>query len=147
MRLLLARSGAMAIEVTPLPASRRPSRSRSRWRRCRSSPDDFRLRHKTSDRAFYDEARAAAGTFEVVFTDPDGFLTEGSFTNLFVERGGDAADPASVARPAARSAARAADRGGTRGRRPICASRIWQDGFLIGNAVRGLMRATRPAIG
>ena len=50
--------------------------------------DDFRLRHKTSDRAFYDEARAAAGAFEVLFRDPDGFLTEGSFTSLFVERGG-----------------------------------------------------------
>src|SRR3546814_11981979 len=52
------------------------------------SPGDFRLRHKTSSRRFYDEARIAAGTFEVVFTAPEGRLTEGSFTNLFVERGG-----------------------------------------------------------
>jgi para-aminobenzoate synthetase/4-amino-4-deoxychorismate lyase len=49
---------------------------------------DFRLHHKTSDRGFYDEARAAAAAFEVLFVDPEGFLTEGSFTNLFVERPG-----------------------------------------------------------
>ena len=29
-----------------------------------------------------------AGTWEVVFRDDDGFLTEGSFSNLFVERDG-----------------------------------------------------------
>jgi para-aminobenzoate synthetase/4-amino-4-deoxychorismate lyase len=49
--------------------------------------DDFRLAHKTSDRRSYDEARANAGTFEVLFVDQEGFLTEGSFTNLFVRRG------------------------------------------------------------
>jgi dihydrolipoamide dehydrogenase len=32
---------------------------------------DFRLVHKTSDRAFYDEAKVRAGAFEVVFTDPE----------------------------------------------------------------------------
>ena len=35
--------------------------------------DDWRLNHKTSDRQFYDEARTAAGTFEVVFTDSHQF--------------------------------------------------------------------------
>src|SRR3546814_9756432 len=51
------------------------------------SPDDFRSRHKTSDRAFHDAPRKAAGTFEIAFVDAHGFLTEGSFTSLFVERG------------------------------------------------------------
>jgi para-aminobenzoate synthetase/4-amino-4-deoxychorismate lyase len=49
-------------------------------------PSDFRLRHKTTDRGFYDAARTAAGTFEVIFVRPDGLLTEGSFTNIFVPR-------------------------------------------------------------
>ena len=49
------------------------------------SRDDFRLRHKTTDRAFYDDARD--GAFEVLF-ERDGNLTEGSFTSLFVERDG-----------------------------------------------------------
>jgi para-aminobenzoate synthetase/4-amino-4-deoxychorismate lyase len=44
------------------------------------------LRHKTTDRAFYDGARGRA--FEAIFFLPDGRLSEGSFTNLFVERGG-----------------------------------------------------------
>ena len=52
------------------------------------SPDDWRLRHKTSDRGFYDAARRGAGVFEVVFFDGEGRLTEGSFTNVFVERDG-----------------------------------------------------------
>jgi para-aminobenzoate synthetase/4-amino-4-deoxychorismate lyase len=55
--------------------------------------EDFRLRHKTSDRGFYEEARRASGCFEVIFVDPEGFLTEGSFTHLFVERDGDMATP------------------------------------------------------
>jgi len=87
LRLLLSPTGALAIEsrmlpeapdgpvavtLTPLPVA----------------PDDFRLRHKTSDRGFYDEARTASGRFETLFTDPDGFVTEGSFTSVFVKRGG-----------------------------------------------------------
>jgi para-aminobenzoate synthetase/4-amino-4-deoxychorismate lyase len=51
------------------------------------SPNDFRLRHKTTDRRFYDEPRKQAGTWEVIFHDPEGFLTEGSFSNIFVARG------------------------------------------------------------
>jgi len=42
--------------------------------------DDWRLRHKTSDRDFYDDSRRAAAAvracFEVVFARPDGQLTE-----------------------------------------------------------------------
>jgi para-aminobenzoate synthetase/4-amino-4-deoxychorismate lyase len=47
--------------------------------------NDFRLRHKTNDRAFYTEARNLAGTFEVALCDAQGFVTEGSFTNIFVK--------------------------------------------------------------
>jgi para-aminobenzoate synthetase / 4-amino-4-deoxychorismate lyase len=48
-------------------------------------PSDFRLRHKTSDRSIYGSARADSGAFETVFTDRQGFITEGSFTNIFVK--------------------------------------------------------------
>jgi para-aminobenzoate synthetase/4-amino-4-deoxychorismate lyase len=86
VRLLLSPSGAMAIElrdrrplpeqpvtvaVAPLPVP----------------PDDPRLHHQTSDPVL-EEARAAAGTFELLFRDAAGFLTQGSCTNLFVERAG-----------------------------------------------------------
>ena len=45
---------------------------------------DFRLRHKTTDRGFYVRARDSAGSFEVALVDPHGFITEGSFSNIFV---------------------------------------------------------------
>ena len=45
---------------------------------------DFRLRHKTTDRDFYTHARDSAGSFEVALVDPHGFITEGSFSNIFV---------------------------------------------------------------
>jgi para-aminobenzoate synthetase/4-amino-4-deoxychorismate lyase len=86
LRLLLAPSGAIAIEVAPLPAPFAAPVPVAIVP-LPVAPDDFRLSHKTSDRAFYDDARRAAGTAEVVFVDGDGFLTEGSYTNVFVPRG------------------------------------------------------------
>jgi para-aminobenzoate synthetase/4-amino-4-deoxychorismate lyase len=87
VRLLLSRSGALSIEVRALPDD--PARTAEvALAPMPVSPEDFRLRHKTSDRGFYDEARKAAGAFEVIFHDEAGFLTEGSFTHVFVERGG-----------------------------------------------------------
>ncbi len=83
IRLLLAQSGAIAVEVAPMPAVLdRPLQVAIVPLPVATS--DFRLRHKTSDRGFYDAARIAAGTDEVVFVRPDGRLTEGSFTSLFV---------------------------------------------------------------
>ncbi|WP_288935202.1 aminodeoxychorismate synthase component I [uncultured Sphingomonas sp.] len=84
VRLLLARDGAIAIEVAPLPAPR-TSPIRVAVVPLPVAPHDYRLRHKTSDRGFYDAARRAAGTDEVVFAS-EGVLTEGSFTSLFVPR-------------------------------------------------------------
>ena len=92
LRLLLSRTGALAIEVRALP-NPPSSPVQAALVPLPVSPEDFRLRHKTSDRAFYDEARAAAGTFEVVFQDEAGFLTEGSFTHVFVRRGGSLVTP------------------------------------------------------
>ncbi len=82
IRMRLARSGALAIAADALPES--PADLTATIVLLPIDAEDPRLRHKTSDRAFYDETRAAAGTFEVIFARPDGLLTEGSFTNLFV---------------------------------------------------------------
>lgn len=85
VRLLLSRSGAIAIEVRPLggwpqaviPVSVVP----------RHVPlDDVRLYHKTTDRSLYSRALAEGGTLEVLLTDTDGYLTEGTFTSIFLER-------------------------------------------------------------
>jgi para-aminobenzoate synthetase/4-amino-4-deoxychorismate lyase len=87
VRLLLARGGAIAVEVCPLPDGPQGPVDVA-IAPLPVSPLDFRLRHKTSNRGFYREARRASGTFEVIFADPAGFLTEGSFTTIFVERDG-----------------------------------------------------------
>jgi para-aminobenzoate synthetase/4-amino-4-deoxychorismate lyase len=139
VRLLLSRSGSFAIELRPLaPPPEAPVEVALAALPVDS--DDFRLCHKTSDRAFYDEARAAAGTFEVVFEDVAGFLTEGSFTNIFAERGGRLVTP-----PLSRGLLP-----GVLRQRLLDEGRAVEgdlkpadvaDGFLLGNAVRGLVPA------
>ena len=140
IRLRLSRSGAMAIELRPLPP-RPPQPVPVAIAALPVDPQDFRLRHKTSDRAFYDEARSASGAFELLFRDPAGFLTEGSFTSLFVERGGKLLTP-----PLARGLLpgilrdRLIEEG--RAEEQDLTETDLADGFLIGNSVRGLIRAT-----
>ncbi|HYE26863.1 MAG TPA: aminodeoxychorismate synthase component I [Allosphingosinicella sp.] len=147
VRLVLSPSGALAIEARPLPAAAegpvavvlapRPVEK-----------EDFRLRHKTSDRRFYDDAREAAGTFEVAFVDDDGFVTEGSFTSVFVERDGQLLTPP-LARGllpgVLREALIEAGRAGEADLQP----KDLAGGFFVGNAVRGLMaaRLVRPPAG
>ena len=139
LRLLLARSGRMAIEIAPLPQP--PS---SPWRVALTplpvSTDDFRLRHKTSDRDFYDSARKGCAADEVIFVDPLGRLSEGSVTNVFVPRGeqlltppltqgllgGVLRDELIESGAAIEAEVRAAD---------LAA------GFYVGNALRGLIAA------
>jgi para-aminobenzoate synthetase/4-amino-4-deoxychorismate lyase len=104
------------------------------------SPHDFRLVHKTSDRAFYDDARVKAGTFEVIFEDEVGFLTEGSFTNIFTERDGKLVTP-----PLSRGLLpgvlreRLLETGEAVEGDLVAADLV--SGFYIGNAVRGLIPA------
>lgn len=90
VRLVLAPSGRMAVEVRPLPAVPEGPVD-VRVARVPVARDDFRLRHKTTNRAFYDDMRT--GAFETIFALPDGRVTEGSFTNIFVERDGSLLTP------------------------------------------------------
>jgi para-aminobenzoate synthetase/4-amino-4-deoxychorismate lyase len=142
IRLLLAPTGAIAIQVSPMPAA----------------PDgpvevaivphpvaagDFRLQHKTSDRAFYDEARRAAGTFEVALT-RGGVLTEGSFTSLFVKRGGLFVTPP-LARGLLPGVLRAELLETGRAIEGDLSPADLANGFFIGNALRGLIPAVAIA--
>ncbi len=137
LRLLLAASGAVAIEVGSVPLS--PALAEVAIVPLPVDPSDFRLVHKTSDRSFYDSARRAAGTFEVLFEHPDGSLTEGSFTSLFVPRGDVLVTPPArsllpgVLRAELLATGRAVEGRLTRA--------DLTHGFRIGNALRGLIPA------
>lgn len=92
LRLLLGRSGAIAIEIGDVPAeSSAPIAAALVPLPVDSS--DFRLRHKTSDRAFYDEARRRSGCAEVLLVDTEGYLTEGSRSSIFLKRDGQLLTP------------------------------------------------------
>jgi para-aminobenzoate synthetase/4-amino-4-deoxychorismate lyase len=137
LRLLLSRSGAMAIETRPLPEA--PAQPvKVALAPLPVDPADFRLRHKTSDRSFYDQARG--GGFETVFVDSDGFVTEGSFTNVFVQRDGKLLTP-----PLSRGLLpgilreRLLEEG--RALEAELREDDLKDGFLIGNSLRGLVGA------
>ncbi|WP_310468246.1 aminodeoxychorismate synthase component I [Sphingomonas sp.] len=138
-RLLLSPTGTMAIEVKPIDE---PAPGPVEVKLCPLpvATDDARLRHKTSERGFYDDARTASGAFEVVFTDPEGFVTEGSFTNVFVDRGGTLVTPP-LSRGLLPGILRASlvDSGKAMECDLIAADLA--DGFYIGNMLRGLLRA------
>ena len=138
IRLLLSATGAIAIDVSPMP----PPVSAPIAVAIVPLPvaaSDYRLRHKTSDRDFYDRARRDAGTAEVVF-ELDGHLTEGSYTSVFVERDGVLLTPPlahgllpGVLRADLIAEGRAAEAALTRD--------DLAGGFYVGNALRGLMPA------
>lgn len=142
VRLVVARSGAHALEAAPMPASF-SGPAICAVLSLPVSESDWRLRHKTSDRGFYEAALKAArraGAQEALLRRDDGLLTEGSFTNLFVEKDGVLVTPRSehgllpgVLRASLIEAGRAVE-----------GDVVLDDlmgGFFIGNAVRGLMPA------
>ena len=136
VRLLLSPSGAIAVEVSPLPLSP-PVPVEVRIVPLPVDPSDIRLRHKTSDRAFYDRARGDA--FEVVFEAPDGTLTEGSYTSLFVPRGDTLVTP--PAGPLLPGVLRAELLETGRAVEGVVTRANLANGFFIGNALRGLIPA------
>ena len=142
LRLLVSRGGAYCLELGELPAPF------SEPVLCSVLPlpvdsGDWRLRHKSSDRHFYEDALAAArgaGAGEALLIRDDGLLTEGSFTSLFVERDGTLLTP-----PAALGLLPGVLRHSLlESGRAVEAELTLADlagGFLIGNAVRGLIPA------
>ncbi|WP_162875556.1 aminodeoxychorismate synthase component I [Sphingomonas crusticola] len=143
LRLMLGRSGAMAVEVRDLPPP--PAEPVAvQVATLPVDPADFRLRHKTTDRAFYADARAKAGTFEMLFVRPDGLLTEGSFTNLFVPRDGKLVTPPLHLGllPGILRAALIAQGDAVEANLTVA---DLQGEFFIGNDLRGLMKARLAA--
>ena len=148
VRLLVARGGASALETAPLPEPlAEPVKVAALPHPL--DPSDWRLMHKTSDRGFYEDALAAArtlGAAEAVLVrnaeSGGGRVTEGSWTNVFVEgEDGVLLTPPThlgllpgvlreqlIAEGCAREAELTLD--------------DLAGGFWLGNALRGLMRAT-----
>jgi para-aminobenzoate synthetase/4-amino-4-deoxychorismate lyase len=93
VRLLSSRRGAMALEASALPdiAEQSGQILSAIALPIPVDPGDWRLRHKTTDRGFYEEALEVArhaGADEALLLHDDGLMTEGCTTNIFVERDG-----------------------------------------------------------
>ena len=142
LRLLLARSGEFSLETAPLPE---PPEGVAE---CIALPlpvvpGDWRLRHKSTDRGFHTEALGIAqarGAREAVFVRDDGLVTEGSYTNLFVERDGVLLTP-----PVALGLLPGILRNelieqGAAAEAELTLADL-ANGFFIGNALRGLIAA------
>ncbi len=87
VRLTLGVRGDTQIEATSFTTS--DAAWRFAFAAAPVSSSDWRVYHKTTQRSFYDDALAAAdGCDEVVFVNERGEITEGSRTNVFVERDG-----------------------------------------------------------
>ncbi|PZU09348.1 MAG: aminotransferase [Sphingobium sp.] len=140
VRLLVSRRGSVAIEVREhrtwpqaiLPVAVVP----------RQAPaHDLRLRHKTTDRTIYRDALKRGGTYEVLLKDEQGYLTEGCFSTLFVERGDKLVTP-----PLSRGALPGILRQslldiGEAVEGDLRVADL-EKGFFLGNAARGMVAAT-----
>jgi len=140
LRLLVSRRGSTAIEV----------REHRTWPQVimqvavvkrEAGPGDPRLLHKTTDRSLYRDVLNRGGTYEVLMTDADGFLTEGCFSSIFVERGDKLVTPPlsrgllpGVLRRSLIDMGEAVEAD----LRP----RDLENGFFIGNAARGMVAAS-----
>jgi para-aminobenzoate synthetase / 4-amino-4-deoxychorismate lyase len=89
VRLLLERSGqlkASSSAVSDLP----PLPVRIVFSEEKTEKTDIFLRHKTTRRELYDRKLASVrkkGYFEIIFTNSEGEVTEGAFSNIIIKRG------------------------------------------------------------
>ena len=143
VRLLLARGGAVAVEVrdpSPWPQAIMQVAIVPRT----LGNDDVRVRHKTTDRRHYQAALRAGGTIEVLLTDETGYLTEGCFSNIFVERGDRLLTPP-LARGLLPGVLRQSLIDMGEAEEADLKPHDLDSGFFIGNAARGLVAASAVA--
>ena len=142
LRLAASRSGAFSLELSDMPEPF-PEPAICALMRLPVDTGDRRLRHKTSDRGFYEAGLAAArdaGADEVVFLRDDGFVTEGCITNVFVVRNAVLlTPPAHLGLLPGVLRQSLLDQG--RAREAELRVDDLANGFLIGNALRGLIPA------
>ncbi|WP_338721510.1 aminodeoxychorismate synthase component I [Devosia sp. XK-2] len=143
VRLTLAESG-LDLTAVPLPPS--PDKFRFAIADATLDSNMVWLAHKTTNRAFYDAPRQKAhdecGLDELVFINERGELTEGSFTNLFVEQEGRLlTPPLHCGLLPGTLRAELIAQGKAEERVLTLADLRKADAIWLGNSVRGLIRA------
>ncbi|HUO54795.1 MAG TPA: aminotransferase class IV family protein [Rhodoblastus sp.] len=86
VRLVLSRDGALESSAGPFVADPPQKIWRVAVAPARVDSRDPLLRHKTTRRAFYDDALAASGADEVIFLNERDEVCEGARTNIFLKR-------------------------------------------------------------
>lgn len=142
LRLVSSRSGAYSLELSP-PAEPLQNPVICAVLSLPVDAGDWRLRHKTSDRSFYEaglRAAKAAGAQEALFLRNDGLVTEGTFTNIFVERDGLLLTPPTQLGLLPGVLRRSLIEAGGSVEAELTLYDL-ADGFIVGNARRGLLPA------
>ncbi len=140
VRAVLSRDGAIEIAAAPFS----PDPPEKIWR-VAVAPQKFNsrdplLRHKTTRRAFYEDALAATAADEVIFLNERDEVCEGARTNVFVERQGALLTPP-VESGLLPGVLRAHLLAQGRAREKVLRLDDLGPGFLIGNSLRGLLNA------
>ncbi|MFT4743421.1 MAG: 4-amino-4-deoxychorismate lyase [Yoonia sp.] len=132
------------LNVMALPAGKTPVQWRIGLADHVVDGDDPWLGVKTTQRALYDSVRAALpdGLDEVIFTNKAGFVTEGTITNVFVQRAGVLLTPplSDGVLPGVLRAELLAD-GSAKEAQLRWADVAAAEDVFVGNSLRGLIRA------
>jgi para-aminobenzoate synthetase/4-amino-4-deoxychorismate lyase len=140
VRLTLDKRGAIEVQAVAFDAA--PQQQRAAMADVRINSGDPLRRHKTTSRHLYDAALqsvpADSGIFDLVFLNERGEVAEGARSNVFVERDGILLTPplASGALPGVLRAQLLAQE---RAKETVLYPADLQAGFLLGNALRGLI--------
>ncbi len=142
LRLMISRGGGYSLELAELPPPL-PDPAPCAVLRLPIDSGDWRLRHKSSDRSFYEaglKAAQGAGAVEALFLRDDGLVTEGSFTSIFVERDGLLLTPPARLGLLPGVLRRSLIESGHAQEAELRLADL-ERGFFIGNALRGLIPA------
>jgi len=141
VRLLLSPEGRVVIGTAPMPEVPVDPVTVALARR-QVALRDFRLTHKTTDRRPWPRV---AGAWETVYVDDDGYLTEGSFTSLFVPGDDGILRTPPLSRGILPGVLRAELIASGRAVEADLRPEDLRQGFQLGNAVRGLVSAVTVA--
>jgi para-aminobenzoate synthetase/4-amino-4-deoxychorismate lyase len=148
VRLLLTEDGVVTVTTTALGPAAPDAVMRFAVSSTHVDSADLFLFHKTTRRELYDRERqdyaSRVGSDEVVYTNEAGELTEGSFTTIFIERGGELLTPRlSAGLLPGTLRAELIAKGETREEKLTLGDLDTADAIYLGNSVRGLVRAKR----